>query len=162
MTLLDTRPVVPTAIEDHKLWGCGQLRHVPLEVPASPLTVRRSAECHSPRAAGAEVFDDVLDDVVLAGGIPAFDDDKYLVTAGDDMPLEFDEFDLQQAHLRRVLMIRNRLANGPRDPTRGLESGCRTKGAGRVWLRVMFTHVLVHELSRYIERNGACEGTCDE
>ena len=43
------------------------------------------------------MLDNTLDRAVLAGGIPALQDDQNLVIALDEVPLQFDQFDLQFA-----------------------------------------------------------------
>ena len=57
--------------------------------------VGRLSECDDAGLARAQMLDDALDRAVLSGSVPAFENDQDPVAVPDDVPLDFDEFNLQ-------------------------------------------------------------------
>ena len=94
---LDTGTVIPTAVKEHEFLGRRQIRNITLEVPRRTVPVRGFAEGDNAGFAWTQVLDNALDRAVLAGRIPALQDDQDLVIAFDEVPLQLDQFDLEFA-----------------------------------------------------------------
>ena len=57
--------------------------------------VGRLSECDDAGLARAQMLDDALDRAIFPGGIPALEYDQDSMPVLDDVPLGFDEFNLQ-------------------------------------------------------------------
>ena len=110
--MLDTRAVVPTAVEQNEFLSHRQVRHVALKVPGTALAVGRFAQCHNAGLAWTEVLDDALDAAILARCVTAFEENENPVAALDEVTLELHEFDLQQTQLGLVPLPVECLGNG--------------------------------------------------
>src|SRR5450756_2531879 len=94
---LDTCTVIPTAVKQHEFLGRWQIRNIALEVPRCTVPVRGFAKSDDAGLAWTQMLDNALDRAVLAGRIPALQDDQDLVIAFDEVPLQLDQFDLEFA-----------------------------------------------------------------
>ena len=96
---LDSRSVVPGAVEEHDLAGRRQVLDIALEVPLAALLVVGLRQGDDPRAARIEVLGQDLDGAALAGRGAAleYDDDPLAVRL--DPVLQLDQLDLQAALL---------------------------------------------------------------
>src|SRR5580658_3519786 len=81
------------------------MRNPALEVPFRTLAVRRRAEGDDPGLARAQMFSDVFDRAILAGGVAALEQNQDALALGDQMALELDQLDLQEAQGRAVFRL---------------------------------------------------------
>ena len=85
---LDVGPVAPTAIEDHDLPGCWQMRDVALSVHLRLFALGRRGKCDHPEDARADAFCHGFDRAALAGAVATLEQDAdlhTLVLAGPDL-----------------------------------------------------------------------------
>ena len=89
-------PVVPRAVEHDDLARRGQMRHVTLEVPLSPLPLGRLGQRHDRGPARVQVLGEALDRAALAGRVAALEDDHDALPGGLHPVLQLDQLDLER------------------------------------------------------------------
>ena len=66
-----------------------------LKVPAGTLTLVRFAERDDSSFARTQISDDAFDRTVFTRGVPTFEDDHDLAIVGDDVALQFHQFNAE-------------------------------------------------------------------
>ena len=92
--MLDTRAVIPTAVEEYEFLGCRQLGDVTLKVPCAKIPIRRLAERYHAGFTWAQVLDNALDAAVLSGRVTSFQQHQNLVAAAYEVALQLDKLHL--------------------------------------------------------------------
>src|SRR3954451_16308684 len=91
--VLDSSPVVPTAVEDDDLTSRWEVRHVALKVDLALLAVGLGWKGHRPKNAGADTFRDRFDRTARSCSVAALkyeDDAQALVFHPILEPAEFN------------------------------------------------------------------------
>ena len=101
---LDAGAVVPTAVEQDDLAGCGQVRHVALEVPLGSLAVVGRGQGHDAGDARVQALGDALDDAPLACRVATLEQDHRLVSRRHHPLLQLHQFALQPEQFAEVLL----------------------------------------------------------
>ena len=118
---LDTRPVVPAAVEDHDLARRRKVRQIALHVHLGLLALGRRGERDDAKHPRAHPLGDRLDGAALAGAVAALEDDADLEPLELDPLLQLDELHVELFHLSRIVLPgdlalgrrRARLSRGP-------------------------------------------------
>lgn len=71
------------------------MRDVPLKIPRRTIVVGWLSERNDASLARAQMLDDALYRAVFSSSIAALENEQDPVTVLDDVPLDFDEFNLQ-------------------------------------------------------------------
>src|SRR4029079_7580056 len=101
---LDTRAVVPAAIEDHDLAGRREVPDVALHVHLRLLAYGRGSQGDHPEHPGTDPLGDPLDGSPLAGRVTTFEHDADLGAGGLDPLLQGNELAVETPHLALVLL----------------------------------------------------------
>src|SRR5262249_14595162 len=114
---LDTRPVVPTAVEDDDLAGCREVRQIPLDVHLRLLPLGGGGHGYDPEGPWADPLGDPFDAAALASRIAALDHDADLGSRRLDPFLDGYQLAVQESHLLLVFLslhLRGRAGAGVR------------------------------------------------
>ncbi len=93
---LDTRPVVPGAVEQHDVALGRQLRDVALEVPLSALGLRRLGERDRARVPRVQSLEKARDAAALARRVAPFEEDDDALPRLLHIGLELQKLELER------------------------------------------------------------------
>src|SRR4029077_3126023 len=101
--MLNSRAVVPTAVEEHDLASRRKMFHVALQIHLRFLALGGSREGDDTKDARADALGDGLDAAALAGGVAPLEDDHGAETRLLGPTLQLHQLDLQR--LERALIL---------------------------------------------------------
>src|SRR5882724_9963779 len=96
---LDSRPVVPAAVEDDDLARRGEIRQVTLRIHLRLFPLRGRGQRDDPEHARAHPLGDRLDHAALSRPVSPLEEDAHLETLELHPLLEMDELDVQLGQL---------------------------------------------------------------
>ena len=116
---LDARAVVPAAVEQHDLPGCGQVLDVALEVPLAALALGGRRERHDPGLAGLSCVTRLIVEPLPAASRPSKTTTTRSLTADpllhlDQLGLQAEQLGLVDRLLEALLLrhVRHRVTRG--------------------------------------------------
>jgi hypothetical protein len=97
--------VVPRPIEQDEFSRGRQMLDIPLKIPLGLVALGRRRKSDNAGFARAQMLDDMLDDAVLTGRVSPLDKDNDAIAMCDQLPLEFDQLDLEITQSAAILMF---------------------------------------------------------
>src|SRR5262245_12006375 len=108
--MLDSRAVVPAAVEEHDLASRREMFHVALQIHLRLLTLGRGGESDDTEDARADPLGDGFDAATLAGGVAPFEDDHGAEARLFGPRLQLHQLDLERLERLLVFLVTHRLA----------------------------------------------------